>query len=90
MGDTVVDQCSGRGLTESRANNTPHLQVHGPGHDQRRHQQVGHSQADHQVVGGGLEGALPQHGQTHQHVPEHDGQDEQGVQHGVVVPLILP
>lgn len=68
----------------------PHLQVHGPGHDQRGHQQVGHSQADHQVVGGGLKRTLPQHSQTHQHVSKHDGQDEQRVQHGVIVTLILP
>ncbi|TNN88830.1 hypothetical protein EYF80_000707 [Liparis tanakae] len=51
--------------------------VHSPGHDQRGHQQVSHGQADHQVVGGRLEGPLPQHRQTHQHVPKHDGQDEQ-------------
>lgn len=67
----------------------PHLQVHSPGHDQRGHQQVSHGQADHQVVGGRLEGPLPQHSQTHQHVSKHDGQDEQREQHGVVVTLIL-
>lgn len=65
-----------------------HLKVHSPGHDQRRHQQVGHSQADHQVVGGGLQGALPQNGQAHQHIAKDNGQDEERVEHGVVVPRI--
>lgn len=66
-----------------------HLQVHSPGHDQRSNEQVGHSQADHQVVGGGLEGTLPQHSQTHQHIPKHNGEDEQRVEHSIVVPLSL-
>ncbi|KAG7225017.1 hypothetical protein INR49_014472 [Caranx melampygus] len=68
------------------------VQIDSPGHNQRSHEQVGHSQADHQVVGCGLKGTFPQHSQTHQYVSKHNGQDEQGIQHGIVVmlPLVLP
>ncbi len=64
-----------------------HFQIDRPGHDQWGNQEISHSQADHQVVGGGLESFLSKHGNTHQNVPKHNSQDEQGIEHGIVIPL---
>lgn len=48
--------------------------------EERQHQhcqqQVGHRQADDEVVRGSFQGALGEHTQTHQDVPQDDDQDK--------------
>ena len=50
---------------------------HGEGHDEDGHEQVGDGERHEEEVGHVLESSLPAHGQTHEHVAQDAGDDDQ-------------